>query len=201
MDKERRFFSGAVEVRESQDGNAMAIRGYAALFESLSENLGGFREQILPGAFSDVLENDVRALMNHDENIVLGRTTSKTLSISQDAHGLFYEVDLPDTQAARDLLTLIKRGDVTQSSFAFSVAAGGDSWAEDDEGRIVRTITKVGRLFDVSPVTYPAYPDTTVGARGLEEFKKSAAALRREAQQGYWNRKFRRVRLHELAGK
>lgn len=201
MDKERRFFSGAVEVREAQDGAGMAIRGYAALFESLSENLGGFREQILPGAFGGVLENDVRALMNHDENLVLGRTASGTLRISQDAHGLFYEVDLPDTQAARDLMTLIKRGDVTQSSFAFSVAAGGDSWAEDDEGRIVRTITKVGRLFDVSPVTYPAYPDTTVGARGLEEFKRSADQARREAQQGYWTRKFRRIRTHELDGK
>lgn len=136
------------------------IAGYAATFNALSEELWGFREQISPGAFDDVLADDVRALFNHDPNFVLGRTTAKTLAISVDQTGLRNEITPPDTQWARDLMTSMKRGDITQQSFAFTVK--NDSWEWNKETDLVtRTILKLERLYDVSIVTYPAYPQTT----------------------------------------
>jgi HK97 family phage prohead protease len=180
MDREVRFLLlSPLEVRSSDA--APAIRGYAAKFNVLSENLGGFREQILPGAFAGVIDSDVRALINHDANLVLGRTAAKTLALGEDETGLWYEASLPETQFARDLLVSIKRGDVTQSSFAFTISPDGeDDWSEDDEGRVLRTIKKIGRLFDVSPVTYPAYPDATVGARSFEAYQKRKTDAQKE---------------------
>jgi HK97 family phage prohead protease len=171
VDIERRFFDlDDLKIETRADSDAPVIRGHAAVFNKLSENLGGFREQIAPGAFDDVLNDDVRALFNHDPNHVLGRTKAGTLSISVDDNGLAYEVDPPDTQTARDLIVSMQRGDVSQSSFAFTVEQ--DDWSEDEDGRIVRTIQKVKRLYDVSPVTYPAYPDASVGLRSLEAWKE-----------------------------
>ncbi|MBN50040.1 MAG: HK97 family phage prohead protease [Spongiibacteraceae bacterium] len=168
---EKRAFT-ADEMRvETRDDGSKRIVGHAAVFNQLSENLGGFREQIEPGAFDDVLDDDVRALFNHNPDHVLGRTLSKTLKIEQDKTGLRYEIDPPDTQAARDLMVSLERGDISQSSFAFSV--GDDDWEENDEGVIIRTIKTFKRLFDVSPVTYPAYPDADVGLRSLEAWKQS----------------------------
>lgn len=175
MEKEIRTFESGftIEARAEEGADVPIIRGHAAVFDKLSENLGGFRERIAPGAFDSVLEDDVRALFNHDGNLILGRTRAGTLRLFLDDVGLGYELTPPDTQAGRDLMTSIKRGDVSQSSFAFRVAAGGDSWDEDEDGVIIRTITKFGRLFDVSPVTFPAYPDTSVAARSLDLFKAS----------------------------
>lgn len=153
---------------KSEDGKAQ-ISGYAAVFNELSDDLGGFREKIQPGAFSETVKNDdVRALWNHDSNYVLGRNKAETLRLSEDEHGLHYEVDLPDTQWAKDLSESIKRGDVTQSSFGFTVDS--DEWSKQD-GETVRTLTKV-TLFDVSPVTYPAYPQTSTSARSILEANK-----------------------------
>lgn len=176
MEQERRFFdAGGIEVRRASRDAAqvLTIRGYAAKFGVLSENLGGFREQIEPGAFADILGDDVRALFNHDANHVLGRTASGTLRLWQDETGLGYEVDLPDTQAARDLAVSIERGDVSQSSFAFRLAPNGDRWDENEDGVVIRTISRFGRLYDVSPVTYPAYPDATIGMRSLQAWQDS----------------------------
>ena len=174
---ERRVLdTGPIEIRKAGESDStITLCGYAAVFDTLSEPLGGWREQIAAGAFADCLGDDVRALFNHDTSAVLGRTVSRTLRIAQDARGLKYEVDLPDTQAARDLVTSIERGDVSQSSFAFRVAPNGDRWDENDEGVYIRTITKVARLYDVSPVTFPAYPDASVGLRSLEHWKASHA--------------------------
>lgn len=173
---ERRYLTAGLEVRAAAaDSDEPAkLCGYAAKFNTRSENLGGFREIILPGAFDDVLKDDVRALLNHDYNLILGRTLSGTLRILQDTVGLYYECTLPDTQAARDLAVSIARGDISQSSFSFRLAAGGDSWDEDEEGVIIRTVKKVGRLYDVSPVTLPAYPDTTTATRSLSNWKNQA---------------------------
>lgn len=157
------------------DGSIGVLAGYAAVFNSRSENLGGFFEEIAPGAFDGVLENDVRALIDHDSGRVLGRSSAGTLRISVDATGLKYEVDLPDTQEARDLLTLIKRGDVRESSFGFTVAHRGDDWAENEDGQIIRTIHKVQRLYDVSPVAFPAYPAATVAMRSLLQRARDAS--------------------------
>tara|TARA_Y100000015_G_C2384318_1_gene86563 strand:+ start:131 stop:757 length:627 start_codon:yes stop_codon:yes gene_type:complete len=168
-DLERRYvaFEGSkVEYRGEGDDKKPFLVGHAAVFNSLSENLGGFRELIHKDAFEDVLQNDVRALFNHDSNLILGRTKAGTLNISVDDKGLRYELDVPQTTAGRDLLISIERGDVTQSSFGFRVLE--DNWDEDDDGRWVRTIKKVKRLFDVSPVVYPAYPEATVAKRSLD---------------------------------
>ena len=143
---------------ENAEQNGNTIRGYAAVYNSDSEWMGGFYEQIERGAFDDVMNDDVRAYFNHDENLLLGRVSSGTLRIGTDARGLFYEVDLPNTTYANDLAELMKRGDVNQSSFAFLIDA--DRWEQRD-CKTYRIIEKVSRLLDVSPVAQPAYPDAT----------------------------------------
>ena len=143
---------------ESAEFEGNTIRGYAAVYNSDSEWMGGFYEQIETGAFDDVMDNDVRAYFNHDENLLLGRVSSGTLRIGTDKRGLFYEVDLPNTSYANDLVELMKRGDVNQSSFAFLIDQ--DRWEQRD-GKTYRIIEKVSRLLDVSPVAQPAYPDAT----------------------------------------
>jgi HK97 family phage prohead protease len=166
---EKRFFK--VETRVSKKGKRNIIEGHAAVFNELSEDLGGFREKINPGAFDDVLDNDVRAFFNHDPNFLLARTSSGTLKLSTDKRGLKYSFDVPDTTAGRDLLVSMKRGDITQSSFAFQVES--DSWNTTSKGEI-RTIEKVSRLFDVSPVSIPAYPtanDLSIAQRSRMTYK------------------------------
>lgn len=162
FDAEVRKSSVIREQREFQmenvENNGNVIRGYAAVYDSDSEWMGGFYEQIERGAFDDVLNDDVRAYFNHDENLLLGRVSSGTLRIGTDARGLYYEVDLPKTTYANDLVELMKRGDINQSSFAFLI--GEDRWEERD-GKTYRIIEKVSRLLDVSPVAQPAYPSAT----------------------------------------
>jgi hypothetical protein len=171
-DLERRFFCAedlAIETREA-DSNKTVLRGHAAVFNQLSVDLGGFREQIAPGAFLDAInQDDIRALFNHDPNMILGRKQSGTLRLQEDSHGLLVELDIPDTNAGRDLITSIKRGDVNQMSFGFRVKPGGQDWAKDEEGRMIRTLKKVG-LLDVSPVTFPAYPQTDIAVREMRSY-------------------------------
>jgi len=161
-------FDSTLEVRE-EDGERV-IEGYAALYNSETD-LGVFRESISPGAFDDVLNDDVRALINHDPSLILGRSSAGTLELSTDEHGLKYRVKLGEQQYAKDLYTSIKRGDISQSSFAFTIE--DQSWSED---RSTRTVKKVAKLLDVSPVTYPAYKDATVAARKEEEPKEIRTA-------------------------
>lgn len=193
---ERRIGLGDIEVRADDEGQPQTLVGYAAMFDSLSDNLGGFREKIAPGAFSESLSEspDVRALWNHDPNFVLGRTRSETLTVAEDDQGLRTEITPPDAAWARDLLVSVARRDVTQMSFGFMVRAGGDSWDEDEEGRIIRTLTNVS-LFDVSPVTFPAYPDTTVAQRALEQWKRQRpnhAPKRAKMLKGFHDRGLRK---------
>lgn len=166
--REFRFVTS--EVRAESDGDKKYLTGYAAKFGTKSENLGGFRETINPKAFDRALKEkqDVRALVNHDTSKVLGRSTAGTLELIADKTGLKYRVLLPDTTYAHDLHESVKRGDVTQSSFGFITKR--DSWgddpdAEDGEPKNLRELQDVD-LFDVSPVTFPAYHDTEVKARG-----------------------------------
>ena len=156
-DAEKRT-TGTIEVREA-DGDEMILEGYASVFNSETD-LGAFREVIKPGAFDGVMDNDVRALINHDPNLVLGRTTNGTLELSVDERGLKYKVKLGNQTFARDFYESVKRGDISQSSFAFTIDE--QSWNEE---RTVRSIDKVRTLLDVSPVTYPAYSAATVQAR------------------------------------
>ena len=156
----------AFETRLSLDGEK--LRGYAAVFNQTSQDLGGYIERIAPGAFAESLRDnpDVRALWQHDPAYVLGRTTSGTLAVSEDDTGLASIIEPPDTQWARDAVTSIKRGDVTQMSFAFGVGQDGDRWDKQD-GVWLRTILKA-RLYEVSPVTFPAYLQTSIAARSIE---------------------------------
>ena len=184
------FELGRMEVRRSpsrradpgagEEGNGatvITLAGYAAKFDVLSELMWDFQETIAAGAFDDVMRDDVRCLFNHDPNLILGRTLSGTLRLSLDATGLLYEVDLPDTEMARSVAEAVERGDVTQSSFAFIVKEA--TWTERQDGTWLRTITKLTRLYDVSPVTYPGYPDATVGMRsGFVKQQTEARALR-----------------------
>ena len=168
---ERRAFAMEVRIDTSAE-MPPKMSGHAAMFDSLSEDLGGFRERIAGGAFAKTLQSaDIRALFNHDSNIVLGRNKAGTLRLREDLTGLAIEIDPPDTQAARDLMVSMKRGDINQMSFGFRTIA--DKWAKLD-GEWIRTLLEVD-LFDVSPVTYPAYPATAVAVRGLQDAIKSAS--------------------------
>jgi len=149
-----------------------SIEGYAANFNSLSEDLGGFREMLMPGCFADALKtSDVRALFNHNPDKILGRNVAGTLRILEDEKGLRFSVDPPETSYAKDLQISMSRGDVNQCSFGFRVAEDGDAWRKEPDGTYLRSILKVDRLFDVSPVTYPAYAATSCAVRSLENYR------------------------------
>jgi len=160
-----------LRVKRDDDGKVKIV-GYAAVFDKLSEDLGGFREKIQKGAFKDALKkSDARALWNHDNNYVLGRESSGTLKLKEDDKGLYMEVDPPDTQFAKDLMVSIERGDVNQQSFGFYIKS--DKWEGlDSKNETIRTILEVDEIVDVSPVTFPAYPDTKVALRSLDAAKK-----------------------------
>lgn len=160
----------AATIEAAQEESRM-VTGYAAVFDSDSEDLGGFIEQIERGAFKEAIErSDVRALFNHDNNFILARTASGTLKLYEDERGLKYEFEAPKTTAGNDLLEMIKRGDISQSSFGFTVEE--DDWSNRD-GMAFRKIKKVKRLYDVSPVTFPAYPEASVAVRKLEQLKQA----------------------------
>ncbi len=181
MQIERRSFQ--TEIRSHEDGDKRTIVGHAAVFNTLSEDLGGFREKIAPGAFKKAIEkDDVRALLNHDPNIILGRNTAGTLRLKEDKKGLAIELDPPDTAAGRDLMVSMERGDITQMSFGFRTIV--QEWDESDQNNVVRTLREVD-LFDVSPVVFPAYPETDVA---LREYR----AWRELNKPGIWKEPIRR---------
>jgi HK97 family phage prohead protease len=170
---ERRFAAlSEVRAADEEEPGGFKFGGLAAVFDELSLNLGGFRERIDRGAFRKVLANnpDVRALFNHDPNYPLARTLAPgkigSLRIKEVGKGLDYEAIPTPTTYAQDLRVNLEAGVVSQSSFAFRIAPGGDSWDEDTEtGALIRTIHEFSELFDVSPVTDPAYPKATSGLR------------------------------------
>lgn len=174
MDLERRAF--VISELRASGGKQPRISGHAAVFNKLSDDLGGFREKVAPGAFKEsIRDGDVRALWNHDPNFPLARTTNKTLRLEEDEVGLKFEADLLDEPFEAGLIRRIERGDVSQMSFGFMVLPDGQAWRME-EGGLVRTLTKV-ELFDVSPVTYPAYPQTDVSVRELAvEMRKKFSA-------------------------
>lgn len=169
MTIERRILASHLEVRA--EGDRRTIVGHAAVFNKDSELIfGSFIERIAPGAFAESIAkpDDVRALINHDPNLIIGRNTSGTLQLKEDDQGLHVTIDPPKTSYASDLLESTQRGDISQMSFGFETIA--DQWERGQNGKPdVRTLLKV-RLFDVSPVTFPAYPDTDVAVRSHEAF-------------------------------
>ena len=183
--RERRVHSSPIQIRRAA-GDKRTIFGYATKFAPVqSADLGGFVEEMHPNAFDACLRSspDVAALWNHDPSSVLGRSTSGTLRLNTDKTGLLYEIDPPNTQLASDLMELMDRGDVHQSSFGFYCIE--DSWREGPNGTYIRTVLKAN-LFDVSPVTFPAYPDATSGVRGALRNAPDAlrSKLKRDIEDG-----------------
>lgn len=156
-----------VEVREN--GDKLEFVGHAAVFGRLSEDLGGFKERIVRGAFQAVLDTspDVRFLSLDHGGLPLARTSSGTMELREDPTGLRVYAELAPIQASRDLKVLIQRRDLSQMSFGFSMGDSGKEVWTDEDGQIVRTISQFGRLFDVSPVTFPAYAQTDASMRSL----------------------------------
>lgn len=173
-EREIRCYSGKVRA-ETHDSEPSRIIGYGSVFDSRSELIfGSFREIIRRGAFDDVLQDDVRALFNHDPNFILGRTQAGTLALTVDERGLRYDITAPETQTIRDLvLAPMQRGDINQSSFAFRVARDGEDWYQDDGGVVIREITRFSRLLDVSPVTYPAYQEADSAVRSMKAWQEA----------------------------
>lgn len=165
-----------METRE--DGEDIYIEGYFAVFNSTYELWPGATESIAPGAFDESVSDDVRALYNHNTDIVLGRTSAGTMEIKQDSRGLWGRVKLNrnDTDAM-NAYARIARGDITGCSFGFDIAAQETDYRED--GSVHWTITKVSPLYEISPCTFPAYQDTTVSARkrDLDELKRKRAEV------------------------
>lgn len=167
---ERRILPSEVEARSAGE-NKFLVVGYAYKFGSRSQDLGGFKEQILEGAGAEsASKDDIRALVNHDANLILGRNRAETLKLAEDSTGLHYEIQVDERQSyVRDLLISLERGDVSQSSFGFSVNPKGEDWTRDEDGTPLRSIRSMS-LFDVSPVTYPAYlaSESKVSKRALD---------------------------------
>lgn len=150
-----------LELRQ-EPGEPLKLRGYAAVFNELSEGLW-FRERILPGAFTNSLKNDVRALVGHDSDKIIGRTKNKTLTLKEDERGLFVEIQPPNTTLGHDLVETVKRGDLDQMSIGFYTVT--DQWKTENKEE-VRELVEID-LFDVSVVAFPAYKQTSVSVRSL----------------------------------
>lgn len=176
MAVERRIVGSSLSLRSL--GGSHKLVGHAAVFNRDSELIAGsFIERIAPGAFAESIAkpDDVRALINHDPNLILARNLSKTLFLQEDDQGLLVTIDPPKTTYAVDLLESVRRGDISQMSFGFETIA--DRWERGLNGHPdVRMLLKV-RLFDVSLVTYPAYPDTDVAVRNHEQFLGRAVGV------------------------
>lgn len=187
---ERRYLTrqaSKLELRAQQ--GKPTIEGYAIVFNSVSLNLGGFRELVLPGATTESLKTaDVRCLIDHEPCKILGRNTKGTLRLTEDDHGLKISDDLPDTSYARDLLEIMspERQDVDGMSFGFNCL--DEEWTQTEDGIPLRRLIKI-ELFDVSVVTYPAYPSTEVALRSLRAHQVGDAKRRRFEPRAVWGRK------------
>ena len=187
---EERSFDFQIEKRDDETGELI---GHAAIFNKYTDILW-WKERIIPGAFKESIKSDdIRALFNHDPNYVLGRNKAGTLKLEEDEKGLAVRIKPPDTQIANDVVKLIERGDVSQMSFAFQVLE--DAWVYGEEkDPDKRDLIKV-KLWDVSPVVYPAYKGTDIAVRSYENWKKlhtqPETAWRRNLLRRYFNIKIK----------
>lgn len=189
---ERRAFE-IKELRvERVEGRGVKLGGYAAVFDSESVDLGGFTERIARGAFAGSLSKDVVALVNHNPDKPLARTSAGTLKLAEDEHGLAIEAQLADTSHARDVVADIEAGNIKGMSFAFRTLK--DQWAKVGPGRWLRTLLDV-ELLDVSPVTWPAYPSTEVALRAQDGAAEAQDGLARAKAED--EARERRLRLLE----
>ena len=173
-----------IELRTDNTGRRMA--GYAALYGTRSQNLGGFTEIIKPGAFRSILatQPDVVLNFNHSQDYILGRTKAGTLTLAEDERGLRFEADLPDTQLVRDMvISPMQRGELEGTSFAFRAAQSGQEWSVEGDGMRLRSITAFDLLQDVSIVTFPAYIGPAASIRSASEVLAEAMELEERKQQ------------------
>ena len=198
MNIERRFFNAALtpdEARQAEDGK-MIFGGIASSvnqdYTLYEDDEFVFVEMIAPGAFRNVANWDVRVLLNHDPNFILGRTAAGTAKLEERSNGLFYEWDNDEAISyAADLARSIRRGDITQSSFAFSIGDFEERYYDEDgKKKVKRTILNFRQIYDVSPVTYPANQNTSVNKRDLE------AAFERAAVELYERKQDRKTIIH-----
>lgn len=169
MGKEIRVFFAEMEVRAADDGKR-TITGYAVKWDQLSEKMGWFqrfREKFQRGSFADSLTNDDQYMhWNHNDDIVLARKKNGTLRLEEDDTGLRFEADMPSNQWGDYAYEAVQRGDVDKMSFGFKMQ--GEEWDDNDEDNVVRTVTKA-QLFEVSPVPYPAFPQSEAQARSIDK--------------------------------
>ena len=165
----------------SDDNDDLVLEGYFAVYGDIYNVWEGATESIAPGAFSESISGDVRALYNHDDSLILGRTSAGTLTLRDDSHGLWgsIKINRNDTDAM-NAYERIKRGDVTGCSFGFNIESEETEYRDD--GTVHWTITKVNPLYEVSPCVFPAYGATTVSARGaeLDAMRKRKLELRKQ---------------------
>lgn len=162
----RQLRTASTQFETREDGEKLFIEGYFAVFNSNYEIAPGMSESIAPGAFDNTLSGDIRALINHDTTLVLGRTKARTLELRPDAHGLWGKIEVnPKDLDAMNLYERVKRGDVDQCSFGFDILSEETDFRDD--GSVHWTITEV-ELFEVSPCTFPAYEETNISARAKE---------------------------------
>lgn len=201
MEREIRILPSEIELRETEDGKR-SIYGYAVKWKQLSEKLGysfRFREKFVKGAFADSLRNDKqKALWNHNSDFVLGSTKSGTLSLVEDEIGLRFNIDLPENTWGKDAYESIKRGDVDGVSFGFKKEV--DEWDESDPDNVIRTIKKA-KLFEVSPTPFPAYPQTEVQARSVEEPYKEYLESKKASFESDWKAENLRMKMNHYTKK
>ncbi len=176
--RQLRTINGEFKTRD--DSGKLSIEGYFAVFDSIYQIAPGYSESIAPGAFDNTLSGDIRALINHDTTLVLGRTKANTLQLKTDAHGLWGHIDInPKDSDAMNLYNRVQRGDVDQCSFGFDIVNEETDFRED--GSVHWTIKEV-ELYEVSPCTFPAYEETNIAARKkeAEEYKRRKAEAWRE---------------------
>lgn len=176
-----------VKLQQRTEGEMPLITGYGAVFYRAGQEgtqywlLDNIVERIAPGAFTRAIaEDDIRGLKNHDPNLLLGRNTAGTMKLFVDEVGLRYEIAPPNTQTGRDTVEEVRRGDLTGSSFSFIIPEGGDEWSEQKtaEGAKIRirTLNEL-QVFDLGPVTFPAYSATTTGIRCYRSVTKEDEEL------------------------
>jgi HK97 family phage prohead protease len=168
----RQVRSAASKFETREEDNELKIEGYFAVFNSIYQIFDDLSESVAPGAFDDTLGDDIRALINHDSSLVLGRNTAHTLDLRQDEHGLWGSITInPNDQDAMNLYARVQRGDVDQCSFGFDILS--EDYDVREDGSVHWTIKKV-RLYEVSVCTFPAYEETNVKARSAQrdEIKK-----------------------------
>jgi HK97 family phage prohead protease len=188
MELERRYIplaEGGELTVEQRDGEAPKIRGVAPPWDSLSVDLGGFREKFAATAFDKILAKkrlDVPLLFNHDDSKILARTTNGSLRIEKTDKGLAYEADPVATPTAAEVVTLIRSKTIFGSSFAFTANAKGETWEEDDRGNVTRTITEASGLYDLSPVTRAAYPSSALSSRSLDAWRQARGMVAHRAE-------------------